>query len=139
MSKNVITFVVVTLLLVVGGWLLTRPKQTMAPSEVAQPTQTPASTQSAAPSASSLVTITASGFSPKSITVKLGDTITWTNSDNASHTVNSDPHPTHTLYPFLNLGQITSGKKKSVTISKIGTYTYHDHLNPSLTGAIAVE
>jgi len=145
MSHNV-TIAIVVVLLVVGGWFLTRPKQ----SPQIQPVETPSSTQSAMPSSSAsgaavmkeeknLVKITADGFSPKSITVKSGESITWENTDSANHTVDPDKHPTHLLYPFLNLGQIPPGEKKSVTPPGPGTFTYHDHLNPSLLGSITVQ
>lgn len=145
MSRNV-TIAIVVLLLAVGGWFLTRPKQSAAP---VQPVETPSSTESAIPSATAsqaatmneknMVKITADGFSPKSITIKSGESITWENTDSANHTVSSDNHPTHTLFPFLNLGVIKPGETKSVTPAKIGVFTYHDHLNPSLTGSITVQ
>ena len=139
--------VVVILLLVLVGWYLTRPKQ-MA-TQTTQPSETPISTQSASPSTATdgamikqeknLFKITASGFSPKSIIVKAGESITWENTDTDNHTVNSDNHPTHLLYPFLNVGIIKPGEKKSVSPPNGGTFTYHDHLNPSLTGSITVQ
>lgn len=145
MSRNVTIAIVVVLLVIAGGWFLTRPKQVPQ----IQPVETPSSTQSVLPSPSAseaatvkeeknLVKITADGFSPKSITIKSGERITWENTDSANHTVNSDQHPTHLLYPFLNLGRIPPGEKKSVTPGT-GTFTYHDHLNPSLTGSITVQ
>lgn len=145
MSKNVAIAAVVIVVLVIAGWYFTRSNQTTNP-EVTQVSQTPSSTESASPSASSestmnenVVTITSSGYSPESITVKAGESITWENTDTENHTVNSDNHPTHLLYPFLNLGLIKPGEKKSLTVSKTGTYTYHDHLNPSNKGTITVE
>ena len=145
MSRNVVIAGVVILVLIVGGWFLTRPKQIAAP-EVSQPTQESSSSESASAASSgaqmmekNVVSITAGGFSPQTITIKVGESVTWTNNDSENHTVNSDPHPTHTLNPFLNLGLIKTAEQKSVTISKTGTFTYHDHLNPSLTGSITVE
>lgn len=143
MSRNVTLVIVVVLILIVGGWFLTRPKQTTIPESV-QPTQTPVSKESASPVASpsaatNLVTITKSGFSPKDLTIRLSETVTWMNSDTIDHTVNSAPHPTHTLYTPLNLDTIKPGEKKSLTFPKAGTYKYHDHLNPSLTGSVTVQ
>lgn len=146
MSRNVV-IVVVLILVAVGGWLLTRPKQTIAPTEVTQTTQTSTSTESANQPATSgamveeknLVTISSSVFSPKSITIKIGESVTWVNEDSQNHTVNSTPHPTHTDYPSLNLGVIQPGKQKSLTFDKAGIYKYHDHLNPSLAGSVTVE
>lgn len=145
MSRNV-TIAIVVVLLVAGGWFLTRPKQVPQ----IQPIETPSSTQSVLPSPGAseaatvkeeknLIKITANGFSPATITIKSGESVTWENTDSANHIVNSDQHPTHLLYPFLNLGRIPPGEKKSVTPSGIGTFTYHDHQNPSLLGSITVQ
>lgn len=150
MSRNLIITVVVVLVLIVGGWLLTRSKQPTMSSPETQSTQAPVSTESASPLStasegatmkkdSNIVKITANGFSPKSITVKMGESITWENTDTANHTVNSDNHPTHLLYQFLNLSVIKPGDKKSITPPKVGTFTYHDHLNPSLIGSVTVQ
>ena len=144
MPRNAIIAIVVIILLAVAGWYLTRPKQTSVP----QSTETSLSTQSAAPVASdeasmnageTMVSITQSGYSPKDITIKIGDSVVWTNNDSATHTISSDPHPTHTLYPFLNVGPLKPGEKKSVQFTTAGTFTYHDHLNPSLTGTVTVQ
>lgn len=147
MSRNLVIGIVVVLVLIVGGWYLTKPKQ-QAP-EAPQPTPAPATTEGAAPSPASegammkkeanLVKITSSGFSPQTLTIKLGDSVTWENDDSENHTVNSAPHPTHTAYPSLNLGVIKPGDQKSLTFPTTGTYKYHDHLNPSLTGSVTVE
>lgn len=146
MSRNLVIGVVVVLVLVAAGWYLTRSKQ--SPSETPQATQTPPSTESASPQAASegammkqvnMVKITASGFSLKDITIKVGDTVTWHNTDTENHNVNSAPHPTHTAYPLLNLGVIKPGGQKSLSFPTPGTYKYHDHLNPSLTGSVTVQ
>lgn len=144
MSRNVIIASVLVLVLILGGWILMRPKK---PVTEVTPTPVSTATESALPSATegaliqqvSAVKITSSGFVPKAITVKVGESISWENTDTAAHTVNSDNHPTHLLYPFLNVGTIKPGETKSLTPSKAGTFTYHDHLNPSLTGSITVE
>lgn len=95
--------------------------------------------QSEAPSGQNVVTITADGFSPRVVTIKKGETVTWTNKDTNPHTVNSDPHPVHGLYPILNtVGFINAGESKSLAFTEAGTYTYHDHFNASLTGEVVV-
>ncbi len=148
MSRNTTMVVVVVLLLAIVGWFFLRPKQTIEAPVSSQPTQTPVSSTSASPSAATdsanmeknVVTISSAGFTPKDTTIKVGDIIVWTNGDAANHTVNSDPHPTHTLYPILNkVGLIKVGEKKSLQFTQAGTYKYHDHLNPSLTGSVTVQ
>ncbi len=144
MSKNVVIVGAVILILVALGYFITRPKPAIPPALDTTTQVTP--TESASPVASSeamtaknVVSITSTGFSSKDITVKVGDSITWENTDSADHTVNSAPHPTHTAYPPLNLGLIKPGEGKSLTFPTAGTYKYHDHLNPSLTGSVTVQ
>ncbi|MDO8619573.1 MAG: cupredoxin domain-containing protein [Candidatus Daviesbacteria bacterium] len=145
MSRNII-IVVVVLALVAGFFLLTRNSTPLSTTtgpenistESASPSSSPAS--SSATTTQNLVTVGSAGYNPASITIKAGDTITWKNTDSANHTVNSDPHPTHGLYPILNtVGLLQPGKEKSATFTTAGTYTYHDHLNPSLKGTVTVQ
>lgn len=143
-SKNLILITALVALVILGGWYYLKSQNKTAPVGTA-PMITPA--PSPAPSASSgammheehKVSITASGFVPKTITIKAGQSVTWTNNDTQDHTVNSAPHPTHTAYPPLNLGVIKPGESKSLAFPTAGTYKYHDHLNPSLTGSVVVE
>ena len=142
MPRNLVIAAVVILFLIVSVWFLTRSdKQTSQ-----TPAETSTSPESSAPSTASdaavpvdKVSITAGGFSPKAITVKIGQSVIFENMDSANHIVNSDPHPTHTMYSFLNVGLIKPGESKTVMFEKTGQYTFHDHLNPSLTGTVTVE
>lgn len=132
----------VIVVLVIGGWFITRPKQTIAPEVTQTPIPTVSESTQASPSANmskNLVTISSTGFAPKAITIKVGDSVTWKNADSENHTVNSAPHPAHTAYPPLNLGLIKPGEEQSLAFPTAGTYKYHDHLNPSLSGSITVE
>lgn len=85
------------------------------------------------------VSVTSKGFEPQTITIKTGQRIVWINKSGANVTVNSDAHPTHLLWPFLNLGQFADGSSVSVVFEKVGKYTYHNHLNVSQTGTVTVE
>ncbi len=85
------------------------------------------------------VAVTNIGFEPQTVTIKAGQRVVWTNKSGASVTVNSDSHPTHLLWPFLNLGQFADGSSVSVVFEKAGKYTYHNDLNPSQTGTVIVE
>lgn len=98
------------------------------------------STAAAEAEANAVITWDGTSFSPSELTVKAGDTIAVKNaSTTASVQVNSDPHPTHTLFPGLNVGVVQAGSSKSFKISKAGTYTYHNHLNASQKGKIVAE
>ena len=79
-----------------------------------------------------------SGFGPQTVTIKVGESVTWYGTD-APLNVASDPHPQHSNYSPLNLGEIKQGTTKSLSFPTAGTYTYHNHLNPEHTGTITVE
>jgi plastocyanin len=85
-------------------------------------------------------TLTTSGASPKSVTIKKGESVTWENSTSDVVQINSAPHPAHTDYPPLNtVGQVAVGAKKSLSFPTAGTYKWHNHLNPSANGSIVVQ
>jgi plastocyanin len=61
-------------------------------------------------------------FDPKAIEIKAGQTVTWTNNDNFTHTVHVDGMDDH---------KVDRGKSVSITFDKPGTYPYvctlHSH------------
>lgn len=85
------------------------------------------------------VTLTQNGWSSATLSIKAGQTVTWINKSGQDATVNSNPHPTHTDYPALNLGSFPDGGSLSLNFPKAGTYGYHNHLNPSEKGTIIVQ
>jgi|SRR3989344_3083009 len=85
------------------------------------------------------VTVGENGFSPQTLTIKKGDAVAWVNQGGDAATVNSDPHPTHDLHRFLNLGEFPSESSVEVTFNEVGTFGYHNHFNPSQTGTIVVQ
>lgn len=83
---------------------------------------------------------TSSGFSPKSITVKVGTTVTWTNTSGKSMWVASNPHPTHQDLPgFDQLAKVDKDGTYSYTFTKAGSWKYHNHLAPNDTGVVIVQ
>lgn len=77
--------------------------------------------------------------SPKTTTVIVGSAIEFVNTDKAPHQIQSDPFPAADKYPALNAAAPTApGSSHVVVMDKVGTYTYHDKLNPSITGTITV-
>ncbi len=105
----------------------------------------PSQVQTASPSPTvavvdkNAVTLSQNGYSPASITIKKGERVTWVNKSGAAATVSSDPHPTHTDYPPLNLGKFPDEGSVSLTFDKPGTYGYHNHLNPGQKGTVIVQ
>ncbi len=149
MTRNWIIIAVILVLVLLGlGYTLTQrgnlsqtSTQTSSPAtvEVSLPTTIPLETSPSATVSATIVKITQSGFSPKAVTIKTGEVVTWVNDDSTVHAVNSAVHPTHQVYPPLNLGNVQAGGKVSLTFPTAGTYKYHDHLTPSLTGSVVVE
>lgn len=66
------------------------------------------------------VTISGFAFNPPSVTVHVGDTVTWTQHDSIQHTVTSDGSPT-----LLNSGLLSLNQKFVHTFSTAGTFPYH--------------
>ncbi len=106
-----------------------------------------------APAPSSIVKISASGFEPKTLTVKAGTTVTFINEDSNKHWPASAMHPTHKVYPGSGIEKcgtaeetnifdaclgLAQGELFSFTFNEKGSWRYHDHLSVSLTGTIVV-
>lgn len=71
-------------------------------------------------------------FTTKSITIKAGTTVKWTNNDSVAHTVTSDTGA-------FNSSSLETGKSFSFTFNKKGTFAYHCTPHPSMTAAIIVK
>ena len=85
------------------------------------------------------VTYTDSGFSPKSLTVKVGTAVTFTNNSSAAMWVASAVHPTHQLLPgFDQLKSVGRGGIYEYTFAKVGTWKYHNHVAPADSGSVVV-
>ncbi|QXC59379.1 cupredoxin family copper-binding protein [Aquihabitans sp. G128] len=72
-------------------------------------------------------------FGPKEISIKVGDTITWTNEDSAMHDAKSTDGPTE--FDTKDLGK---GDSDSVTFDKAGTYEYECHFHTYMKGRVMV-
>jgi plastocyanin len=96
------------------------------------------------------VTYSDTGFSPKTLTVKKGTTVTFVDQNAGGMWVGSDEHPSHTGYDgtskndhcvdgastsFDQCGATTS---YSFTFNKVGTWPYHNHTNASDRGVVIV-
>jgi plastocyanin len=78
------------------------------------------------------VDIAGFAFSPGSITIGVGDSVTWSNADAQSHTATADDGS-------FDTGTITSSTPKSVTFSTAGTFAYHCKIHASMTATVIVE
>ena len=78
------------------------------------------------------VAVSGFSFSPREITVTVGDTITWTNSDAQAHTATADDGS-------FDTGTIGNNGTGTATFSTAGTFPYHCKIHSSMTGTITVE
>jgi plastocyanin len=91
------------------------------------------------------VTMTANGVSPSSVTVAVGQTVTFVNNDTRAHEIASNPHPQHGSCPGVEagLGVIAAGQTKVThNFGNAGTCGYHDHqddTNTRFQGTIVVQ
>jgi plastocyanin len=80
------------------------------------------------------VTIDNYTFSPATLTVPVGTTVTWTNRDFEVHTVTADDTP-----PTFKSAGLDTDDSFSFTFNKAGTYSYHCSLHTRMTGKIVVQ
>lgn len=84
------------------------------------------------PVSATAVAITDFAFSPASITVKKGTTVTWTNNDSSEHTVTR----TGNTGPDSQL--FGKGETFSYTFTEAGTFNYFCEPHPSMKGTVVV-
>lgn len=94
-----------------------------------------ADTSEAASTAS--VEISNFAFSPATIKVKVGGTVTWTNRDSVGHTVTSSEDDTNTMK--LDSKLLQKGETFTATFTEPGTYKYHCTPHPHMMGTVIVE
>jgi plastocyanin len=70
-------------------------------------------------------------FAPATITVHVGDTITWTNNGPSAHTATATNHS-------FDTGILRKGQSASHTFSQAGTFTYICTIHPFMHGTVVV-
>ncbi|HWE92285.1 MAG TPA: plastocyanin/azurin family copper-binding protein [Pseudonocardiaceae bacterium] len=73
-------------------------------------------------------------FSPTSLTITAGDTVTWTNTDQATHNVVTSSAPAS-----ISSGDITTGGSFSYRFTVPGTYSYVCTYHPGMDATITVQ
>lgn len=164
MNKTIIAIVIVAVV-VLGGYFLLRGSYQPAPSvpqtsnqltapqaSAPEPSNNAATSQSPAnqtpPVKENVVTYTDSGFSPNTLTIKKGETVTFKNQSSNSMWTASAVHPSHRGYPttggcigstFDACKGIQPGNSWSFRFDISGTWKYHNHLSSGDIGTIVVE
>jgi plastocyanin len=78
------------------------------------------------------ITIDNFAFGPQTLTVPVGATVTWTNSDDIPHTAVS-------IDGLFKSKVLDTDDKFSYTFTKPGTYAYYCTIHPKMTGTILVK
>ena len=71
-------------------------------------------------------------FGPQTLTVPVGATVTWTNSDDIPHTAVSNDG-------VFKSKVMDTDEKFAYTFAKAGTYPYFCSIHPKMTGKIVVQ
>lgn len=86
-----------------------------------------------------VVELRRSGFSPKRMTVRAGDTVTFISKTGKPFWPASNVHPNHGLYPeFDPKKPVAPNTPWRFTFDRPGRWRFHDHIYPEFTGAIIV-
>lgn len=146
MPKKYAISAVVVVVLVLGFVLLNQSGRNPKPTPPTNPVldSNPAVVNTASPEANPSPTATIffsdSGFSPNTLPIQKGDTVTFKNMSSSDFWPASNPHPTHTDYPgFDAKSRIPPGGQYQFQFTRTGSWGYHDHLNPKFTGKITVQ
>jgi YVTN family beta-propeller protein len=102
-----------------------------APAAPAAPAATPVSPAAAPQPAAASVSIVNFSFNPKSLAVKAGQTVAFTNNDSVTHTTTSSAWDSRDIQP---------GSSYTLTApSQPGSYAFHCSIHPSITGTLVVQ
>lgn len=127
------TIVIVLVVIGVGVYFFsqrqTAPTQPSAMPDMSQQGQG----QNTESSSANQISIENFAFSPATVTIKKGTTITWTNNDSADHTITKSDSKNGPNSPPLAKGQTYS-----FTFKDAGIFSYVCSLHPNMTGTITV-
>ena len=137
-NTNKIIIAIIAVIVIAGGvWALTSTKDTTAPAATGNNNSSQSSSNDSEVAAT--ITYGNDGFSPSTTTVKSDQKVKIVNQTNEVIEFASDPHPTHTINPELNTNDIAPNGSAVITVTKKGSWGYHNHYDPSKTGRLIVE
>ena len=151
------TIALVLVIVVFGGYFLLKGK-VQAPTNTETPDTTIPILDSSIPAnqlnSQYVITYTNAGYSPNTLTIKLGDTVTWANDSSQNMWTASAMHPSHIVYSGTSLSEhcpdtvgisfdackgIAPGNIWSFVFNKKGEWGFHNHLKSDHFGKIIVE
>ena len=157
MNKIIIAIIIV-IVVVLGGYFAFRSGYQPAgivnqEATIEQSNQQP-SIEQAPTTNENIITYTDSGYSPKELTIKVGETVTWKNESSGGMWTASAMHPAHIKYSNTSLDEhcpdtantsfdecksAQPGESWSFKFDKTGSWGYHNHVKASDFGKIIVE
>lgn len=75
---------------------------------------------------------------PAVIKAKLCDTMTFINEGSETIEITFGAHPAHLSYGGQTDIPVTTKRPKTITLNQAGSYIFHDHLNPAMSGSFTV-
>ncbi len=86
------------------------------------------------------VVLTEQGFEPAYIRVHKGVVVTFSTTRSNQFWPASNPHPSHEIYDLFDPRRpLNSDESWTITLDRVGTWGYHDHIRSYYTGEIYVE
>ncbi len=111
-----------------SGSTPTAAAPTVAPSAAA----TAAASSGGGSAAAATVDMKNIAYNPATVTAKVGQTVTWTNSDSFAHTVTFDDSS------VKSSDNVAAAGTFSTTFDKAGSFTYHCTIHPTMKGTVTV-
>lgn len=139
MGKYIVAIIIILAIVIAGALFYSKKSQApgLSPS---RPSDDSSVTAGNGGQIKNLIVYGDSGFSPNSITVKAGDTVMFKNDSSRDMWVASAPHPVHTDYPGFDAKKgYKKGETYSFIFDKVGTWKFHNHLNPTDFGSVTIE
>jgi len=158
--------IIIVAVVIIGGWYYYSSSQTasaptsqdeigaVAPDLASNPSPTAPTDTAAVPavpaSAGTTVTYTANGFSPQTVTIKKGESVTFVDQGTGKMWVASAMHPDHTAYSGTTrsehcpdtigtaFDQCSTGSTYTFKFDKTGTWKYHNHVMTNSFGSVVV-
>lgn len=160
MNTKVAFLLLAALALIALGWFALSANRAAAPTEEpatasAETAPLPSTDEEDGGPAFTIITLTDSGFSPRTVTVAAGETVRFINDSSRSMWVGADEHPTHTEYDgtsarehcvdgaaiggsFDQCAAVARGEYWDYTFTRAGTFNFHNHTGASSVGTVVV-
>jgi plastocyanin len=125
--NNKALIAIVVLVLVGGGYMMMKGNTSVTPAD-----NMTKDVMETSEMVANMVEIKDFAFGPATLTVKVGDTVTWVNKDVAGHSATADDGS-------FDTGVMSQGESGSHTFTQAGTYEYHCTPHPNMKGTIIVQ